>query len=218
MAKKTLILIGAGPGLGNAVAREFAAHDFRVALVARRSDRLHEYENEMKAEGIEVMTCVGDAAKPETLTAAIDEVRKSWGTPDALVYNVGNTSLDGDREITSELLMERYQVDAASAYHCANIVATDEFAEKKGTIIFTGGGFAKTFQPIMVLIPLCINKAALNAMNIIMHHKLEPKGIFVGSVIVNGVIDPENETHSPEFIAKKYWQMYTERTEFEMVV
>lgn len=39
MDKKTLILIGAGKGLGNAIAREFAAHDFRVVLMAR--DRAH---------------------------------------------------------------------------------------------------------------------------------------------------------------------------------
>lgn len=36
--KKTLILIGAGAGLGNAVARDFAEHDFRVALVARSKE------------------------------------------------------------------------------------------------------------------------------------------------------------------------------------
>ncbi|MBT2733699.1 hypothetical protein [Bacillus sp. ISL-7] len=67
--------------------------------------------------------------------------------------------------------MQRYQIDSASAYHCANLVSTDEFAQKKGAIIITGGGFAKTFQPILALIPLCIDKAALNAMNIVLHHK-----------------------------------------------
>jgi short-subunit dehydrogenase len=216
MEKKTLILIGAGPGLGNAVAKEFAAHDFRVALIARRAEKLQEYENELKAEGYEVMTHTGDAAKPETLTAAIEAVRKAWGTPDALVYNIGITIPDGDREITSELLMERYQVDVASGYHCANVVATDEFAEKKGAIIFTGGGFAKTFQPILFLIPLCIDKAALNAVNIVLHHKLEPKGIFVGSVLVSGVIAPGDERYDPAIIAKQYWKMYTERKEFEI--
>ena len=35
MDKKTLIVVGAGAGLGNAVAKEFAGHDFRVVLIAR---------------------------------------------------------------------------------------------------------------------------------------------------------------------------------------
>lgn len=37
---RTMILIGAGRGLGNAVAREFASHGFRVVLVARNEERL----------------------------------------------------------------------------------------------------------------------------------------------------------------------------------
>lgn len=78
--KKTLILIGAGAGLGNAVAREFAEHDFRVALVARSKEHLDEYEAELKAEGYEVMTRAADALYPETLTKTIREISAEWGT------------------------------------------------------------------------------------------------------------------------------------------
>ncbi len=216
LMKKTLILVGAGKGLGNAIAREFASHDFRVVLIARSQEHLKEYEEELHKQGYEVYTKVADALYPETLTKAINEAKTELGTPDALVYNVGITEPDGEREITNELLMQRYQIDAASAYHCAEIVATDEFAAKKGAILFTGGGFAKTFQPILFLKPLCIDKAALNAMNIVLHHALEPKGIFVGSVLVSGVIAPGDEKYDPALIAKEYWKMYTERKEFEV--
>ena len=214
--KKTLILVGAGKGLGNAVAKEFATHDFRVVLISRNQERLNEYEKEFKAEGYEVSTKVADALYPETLTKAINEATAELGTPDALVYNVGITEPDGDRAITSKLLLERYQIDAASAYHCATLVATEEFAAKKGAIIFTGGGFAKTFKPNLFLKPLCIDKAALNAMNIVLHYELEPKGVFVGSVLVRGVITPGDEKYDPAMIAKEYWKMYTERKEFEV--
>jgi len=54
MVKKTLIVVGAGKGLGNAVAREFAAHDFRVVLIARNAEHLSDYKKEFEAEGIEV--------------------------------------------------------------------------------------------------------------------------------------------------------------------
>ncbi|MCR4783204.1 MAG: SDR family NAD(P)-dependent oxidoreductase [bacterium] len=215
--KKTLILVGAGRGLGNAIAKEFAAHDFRIALLARNKTRLKEYVREFAELGYEAMARTADAAQPDTLTKAICEVIYEWGTPDALVYNVGITEPDGEREITNKLLMERYQVDAASAWHSAMLVATEEFAAKKGVIIFTGGGFAKTFRPISFLKPLCIDKAALNAMNIVLHHMLEPRGIFVGSVLVSGVIIKGDFKYDPALIAKEYWKMYTERKEFEVV-
>lgn len=112
--------------------------------------------------------------------------------------------------------MERYQIDAASAYHCASLVATEEFGNKKGTIIFTSGGFAKTFQPIPFLKPLCIDKAALNAMNIVLHPALEPMGIFVGSILVGGVIASGDKKYDPAVIAKQYWKMYEERKEYEV--
>lgn len=215
--KRTLIVVGAGKGLGNAIAREFASHDFRVALLARNPAHLTQYEKEFSARGYEVCTKVADALYPDTLTKAIEEIRAAWGTPNALVYNVGVTEPDGDREITNALLMERYQIDAASAYHCAMLVATEDFARRKGAILFTGGGFAKTLQPILELKPLCIDKAALHAMNIVLHHALAPKGIFVGSILVSGAIVEGDKRYDPAIIAKEYWTMYTERKEFEVL-
>lgn len=217
MMKKTMILVGAGKGLGNAVAREFAAHDFRVVLIARSEEHLKAYADEFRREGMEVYTKAADALHPETLTHAIGAAVAELGTPDALVYNVGITEPDGGRPITSELLMQRYQVDAASAWHCAMLVATEQFAQKKGAILFTGGGFAKTFQPILALKSLCIDKAALNAMNIVLHDALAPKGIFVGSVLVSGVITPGDERYDPALIAKQYWKMYEERDAFQVL-
>ena len=46
-------MIGAGPGNGNAIAREFASHDFRVVLMARNLEHLEQYKKEFEAEGIE---------------------------------------------------------------------------------------------------------------------------------------------------------------------
>lgn len=216
MSKKTIIVIGAGKGNGNAIAREFASHDFRVVLMARSREHLEEYKKEFEAEGIETYVKVMDAAKPETVVSAIQDTVKELGTPDVLVYNVGITEPDGDRKIDSKLLLERYQIDCASGWDAAMTVATDDFAAKKGAILFTGGGFAKTFQPIPILKPLCIDKAAQNAMNIVLHYEMEPKGIFVGSVLVSGVVQPGDPKYDPALVAKQFWKMYTERKEFEV--
>lgn len=215
--KRTVIVIGAGKGLGNAIAREFAMHDFRIVLIARNKEHLEQYKKEFELEGIETYIKVADASIPETLTKAISEIQNELGTPDCLVYNVGITEPDGDRELTNELLMKRYQVDCASAWHCTNLVSTKEFGSKNGCVIFTGGGFAKTFKPFPGIRVLSVDKAALNAMNIVLHDMLAPKGIFVGSVIVKGVISPDTE-HNAFNIAKAYWKMFEERGDYEVVV
>lgn len=214
--RKTLIIIGAGPGIGNAVAREFASHDFRVVLCARSKEKLDGYVKEMRDEGMEAYAKVVDAARPETLKEAIEETASELGCPDALLYNVGITEPDGDREITGDLLVERFRIDVASAWDAARFVATEDFAEKKGAIMLTGGGFAWSFAPIPFLVPLCIDKAALNALNIMLHDRLAPRGVFVGSVLVSGVVSPGDEKYDPALIAKQYWKMYAERDDYQI--
>lgn len=217
MDKKTLILVGAGKGLGNAIAREFAAHDFRVVLMARDRAHLDAYQQEFETEGFEVYTKVADAARPETLTAAIHDVVEELGTPDVLVYNVGITEPDAGREITCELMLQRYQIDVASAYHCVNIVATDTFAAKQGAILCTGGASARTYAATDDFKVLRMDKAALNYMCANLHHLLKPKGIFVGTVLIGGAIRPGDPNNDPGVLAKLYWRMYTERKEHELI-
>ena len=41
--KKTIVVVGAGKGLGNGVAEKFGSNDFRVILMARSEEHLKEY-------------------------------------------------------------------------------------------------------------------------------------------------------------------------------
>ena len=65
MSKKTIVVVGAGQGLGNHVAERFAQEDFRVVLVARRSDALAEYRQAFEAKGYEVGTVACDVTDTE---------------------------------------------------------------------------------------------------------------------------------------------------------
>lgn len=212
--KKTIIIVGAGKGLGNAIARKFGKNDFRVILMARNGASLKEYEKEFKKEGIEVYTQFADAAKPASLTSAFDNVKAKFGTPDVLVYNVGITGMDEPGTVNYEKLVQHFQVDVAGAYHSVQQVVSDEFGKKNGTIIFTGGGLA--IYPYAAFTPLSIDKAALRAMAFLLHDELKPKGIFIGTVTITGTIAPDT-SFAPELIAEKYWDMYNDRKEREVV-
>jgi NADP-dependent 3-hydroxy acid dehydrogenase YdfG len=212
--KKTIIIVGAGKGLGNAVAHKFGQNGFRVVLIARNEDSLKVYEQEFTKLGIEVFIHAADAAKPDTLTAAFNNIKAKFGTPDVLVYNVGLTGLDEPGTVNSEKLMQHYQVDVASAYHSVQQVVSDEFGIKNGVIILTGGGLA--LNPYAAYTPLSLDKAALRAMALLLHADLKPKGIFVGTVTVAGAITP-NTHFAPDLIAEKYWELYSQREDCEIV-
>lgn len=62
---------------------------------------------------------------------------------------------------------------------------------------------------------LAMDKGALRGLALAMHNELAPRGIFVGTVMVCGVIGG-NEHFAPSNIAEKYWQMYSERKDWEV--
>ena len=212
MSKKTIVVVGAGQGLGNHVAERFAREDFRVVLVARRSEALAEYQKGFEAKGFEVCTVACDVTDAESVKAAFAQIRTVVGAPDVLVYNVGITSPD-EQPLTEQDIIRHFTADVVGAYSCIKAVASDEFAKKQGVILLTGGVAA--VSPFPGYTCLAIDKAALRGLTLAMRGELAPKGIFVGTVMVCGVIGG-NEHFAPSNIAEKYWQMYQDRKDWEV--
>src|ERR1700728_4702780 len=69
-----LLLIGAGPGLGMAVARRFADGGYRVTLVARSMDGLGDLADSLAGTGARIDTVAADASDPEGLRARIQKL------------------------------------------------------------------------------------------------------------------------------------------------
>ena len=214
--KKTIFVLGAGNGCGNRVAEKFGKNDFRVVLMARNAEHLAAYEAEFKEKGIEVHTKVADASKPYSVTKAFDELKAQFGTPDVLFYNVGITGLDSEMKVSKDfdLLMERYRVDVAGAYHAITQVLGEDFSQKNGAILVTGGGLS--LYPMYDYLPLSMDKAALRAMCLALHEELKKQNVYLGTVTVTDVIAP-GEKCDPALLAEDFWKLYTERNDCEVV-
>ena len=212
--KKTIVIIGAGKGLGNGVAEKYGNNDFRVVLMARSEEHLKEYAADFEAKGIEVYTQAVDVADLDAFAKVFSEVVKTYGTPDVLFYNVGVTVADAEVNISAKTLVERYAVDVAGAYNCIKLIDTEEFAAKNGAILVTGGGLA--LQPYAGYLPLSMDKAALRAMVQALSPVLKEKGIYLGTVQVTGTIG-SNDFYVPKTIAEEFWKLYTEQETSEIV-
>lgn len=213
--KKTIFVLGAGNGCGNRVAEKFGLNNFRVVLMSRNSNHLKDYENEFKKKGIEVYTKVIDVSKPEVTTSVFNELKKQFGIPDVLFYNVGITTPDAQlKKKDFDELVEHYKTDVAGAYHAIQQVLGKEFSEKKGTILITGGGLS--LNPKNEYLPLSMDKAALRAMCYALHEDLKKQNVFLATLTVTGLIAP-GEKCDPKILAEDFWKLYTERKKLEII-
>lgn len=91
MSDKTILVLGAGPGIGRAVASLFAAkRHHNVVLVARRAEQLEVEKNaleEAAGSQVKVKTYALDLTKTDDLTTALDNADAVFGKPEVVFFN-----------------------------------------------------------------------------------------------------------------------------------
>jgi NAD(P)-dependent dehydrogenase (short-subunit alcohol dehydrogenase family) len=85
-AGDTVIVTGAGTGLGKAIASEFARLGANIVVLSRKPEHLAAADAEIGALG-EVLTVPCDIREPEQIAAAIDAAEQRFGLPRVLVNN-----------------------------------------------------------------------------------------------------------------------------------
>jgi NADP-dependent 3-hydroxy acid dehydrogenase YdfG len=83
---KVAVVTGASSGIGGATARALAADGYRVALLARRRDRITTLAGEL---GHGATAIEADVTDRDSIVAAADRVRQELGTAGVLVNNAG---------------------------------------------------------------------------------------------------------------------------------
>lgn len=87
---RVVVITGASAGIGAAAARALAEVGFRVALGARRQDRLQELANEIEAQsGVRPLTADLDVTDLASCTAFVEQVLQTYGQVNVLLNNAG---------------------------------------------------------------------------------------------------------------------------------
>ena len=106
--KKTIFVIGTGPGLGNGVAEKFASCGFKVVLFSRSQSHLDEYAADFVQKGFDIGLQVADVTDFTSFAKSFQNAININGFPDVLFYNVGITAPDNKETMNSQVLMEHY--------------------------------------------------------------------------------------------------------------
>ena len=87
--KPVVVVTGASAGIGDAVARRFAAGGYRIVAVARRADRLARLAQELSAT-TDVEILAADVTAANTPERTVEIATRAFGRLDCLVNNAGS--------------------------------------------------------------------------------------------------------------------------------
>ncbi|MCA9707086.1 MAG: SDR family NAD(P)-dependent oxidoreductase [Myxococcales bacterium] len=220
---RTIMICGFGPGISTAVARKFGEEGFQVALVARSAERLEQGVATLSEAGITAKGFACDLGDPAAVTRLVADVREGLGPVTVIHWNA-YAGVAGDLT-TCDLQEVRtvFDVGVVGAVAAIQAALPDLSAAEGAAVLVTGGGFSTYAPQVDQVIAqwsamgLALAKAAQHKLTGIMHAKLASRGIYVGTVVVKGLVKHSalggEQGLEPEAIAATFWSLYQGRTE-----
>ncbi|MEA5449015.1 SDR family NAD(P)-dependent oxidoreductase [Leptolyngbya sp. CCNP1308] len=210
------VIVGMGEGNGMAIARRFASEGFTIAMVARNEDKLKGYQSTLQTEGIISHYYLADAGDEAALTAAFEAIQTQLGTPGVLIYNAAVPRMESVLQTSYDTLVNDFKANVAGAIACVQSILPAMQAEQKGTLLFTGGGFALYPDPNFV--SLSLGKAGIRVLASTLHAALKDSPIKVGTVTICGTVNGDDPKYSSALIAEEYWKLHiAENGEYEVL-
>jgi NAD(P)-dependent dehydrogenase (short-subunit alcohol dehydrogenase family) len=178
---ETALIIGAGSGLSAALARLFAREGMRVALAARRTEKLAPL---LAETGARAWRC--DAATREDVEALFAAVEAELGAPDLVVYNPSARARGAITELDPAEVQTTLMVTCFGGFLVAQAAARQMLKRGSGTILFTGAsasvkGYARSA-------PFAMGKFGLRGLAQSLARELQPQNIHIGHVVIDGGI------------------------------
>ncbi len=188
---RTALIVGVGSGLSASLARVFAKAGIRVALAARGAGNLAALAKET---GAQAFAC--DAANRREVVKLFGDVEQALGTPDVVVYNASYRTRGPFVELDPDEVAKSIAVSAYAGFLVAQEAVKRMLPHHHGAILFTGAsasvkGYAQSA-------PFAMGKFALRGLAQSMARELQPQGIHVGHVVIDGGIRSERRPNPPD--------------------
>ncbi|MES4886877.1 SDR family NAD(P)-dependent oxidoreductase [Streptomyces sp. NPDC096012] len=210
----SIAIVGAGPGLGAAVARRFGREGYDVALVARDRTRLDALAGGLAGEGITARGFAADVRRPEELAGVLEEAAGVLGPFEVLQYSpvphrdfMRPVLETGHRDLVGPVEFSVYGPVAAVRQVLPGMRRLGH-----GTILFVNGGTAAVPHPERAGTSIAF--AAESAYAHLLHERLADEGIHVAQLVIPGAIVAGHPRKDPAVLAESLWGMHRNRHGF----
>jgi NAD(P)-dependent dehydrogenase (short-subunit alcohol dehydrogenase family) len=186
---RTCLIVGAGVGLGGAVARAFAAEDLEVCIT-RRPRHLEELEalaTSIRDAGGKAHAFGIDARSEEEMVALVDRIECEIGPLEVVVFNIGANVRFSIEETTTRVFTKVWEMACFAGFLAGREAAKVMAPRGRGTILFTGA--SASLRGREGFAAFAAAKHGLRAIAQSMARELGPKGVHVAHVVIDGAVD-----------------------------
>ena len=212
MSAETALIIGTGAGLSASLARLFAKEGMRVAVAARKTDKLTALCAETRARAY---AC--DASKRGEVDSLFAAVTRDLASPDIVVYNASYRTRGPLVELDPAEVEKALMVTCYGGFLVGQAAARVMLARGSGSILLTGA--SASIKGYVNSAPFAMGKFGLRGLAQSMARELAPKNIHVAHFIIDGGIEqPGGDQRAgargadgllePEAIARSYLDIH----------
>jgi len=145
---RTVLITGAGRGIGKRLAMGFAAQGARVGLLARSKAELDLTHLEIEHAGGAAIRIRADVCDYEQISTAIERVRAHFGDIDVLICSAAIQGPVGPFvEVAPKMWAETIETNVIGVVHACRAVLPRMIERRRGKILVLGGGGAASPRP-----------------------------------------------------------------------
>jgi NADP-dependent 3-hydroxy acid dehydrogenase YdfG len=210
----SIVIVGAGPNLGAAVARRFGREGMAVGLISRDAAKLETLTGELAADDLRVAFRAADIRDATGLSQAIAALADELGSVEVLEYSPlpAREFMKPILETTVDDVRGPLEFSVLGAVAAATAVIGPMLERGSGTILFTTGGAAITPYPLRAGVG--ISFAGEVAYARMLHDEVSERGVHVAHTAIGGRIAPGAD-HEPGDVADVLWRQHTDRSVFQ---
>ena len=206
---KTILVTGAGRGIGRSLALHFARKGANLALLDTNSEEVADSCVRCREAGAAARSYVADAANEDSVVGALDQVTADFGRLDGLINNAGIVR-DAllvkvkDGLVVGKMTLAQWQavidVNLTGVFLCAREAAQHMINLAVGGVIVNVSSIARAGNAGQTNYSAA--KAGVAAMTVVWAKELARYGIRVGAVAPGFIRTPMVAGMKPEALAK----------------
>lgn len=181
---KVVVITGASSGIGRSAAIEFAKKGAKLALVARRKEKLDELSQSLAQFNTDVLVCPCDVSDKDQVEKMADQVLEKFGKLDILVNNAGFAIYGTVSELTIEEIESQTKTNYLGMIYCTKHFLPVFQKQNSGHIVNVASVAASFGLPGIA--SYCASKFAMLGFSEGLKHELN--GTNIGVTVVSPIM------------------------------